>query len=138
MSIKEKGEKSLKTKEKALISANAALEKKAFNIVIFEVKRLTSIADYFMICSGETERQVRSIVEGIDSILAKRDISPFSIEGMQNSQWVLMDYNDVIIHVFKEEIREFYDLERLWQDTPKILISEGEMNEFYYYNKKNS
>ena len=78
------------------------------------------MADYFLICSGESDRQVRAIAEGIDAALSKSRIGPFSVEGMETSAWVLMDYNDLIIHIFRPESRTFYALDRLWGDAPRM------------------
>jgi len=73
-----------------------------------------------LICSGESDRQVRAIAEGIDASFSKWGIEPFSVEGMETSAWVLMDYNDLIIHIFRPENRTFYALDRLWGDAPRM------------------
>ncbi|MBI4689619.1 MAG: ribosome silencing factor [Nitrospirae bacterium] len=101
-----------------------AEDKKAGDILILELKNLTIIADYFVICSGESTTQVRAIVEAIDEKFSKNRIRPIGIEGLNNSRWVLMDYGDVIIHVFEEETREYYRLEKLWLDAPRIYAGD--------------
>jgi ribosome-associated protein len=110
--------------DKALLLARFALEKKACDLVIMEVRELTSIADYFIICSGRSDRQVQSIAQGIEENLGPLGISPLSVEGTHRGHWVLMDFSDVIVHVFYEPVREFYDLEGLWGHAPRVELPE--------------
>lgn len=111
-------------KDLALVAAEAADDKKASDIQVLDVRELTVIADYFVICSGTSETQVKAIANGIEEDLSeKKDIHPQKIAGKQGARWILMDYADVIIHVFHKEEREFYELERLWADAEKILRS---------------
>jgi len=98
----------------------AALGKKAMNLVALDVQELTSFADVFIICSGRSNRQVNAIAEHIQADLKKHKIKPLSVEGVGEGHWVLLDYGHVIIHVFYEPIREFYDLEGLWIDAKRI------------------
>jgi len=98
----------------------AVLGKKAMNLVVLDVNELTSIADNFIICSGRSNRQVMAIAEHIRMDLKKQGINPLNIEGIKDGQWVLMDYGHVIIHVFYESVRSFYDLEGLWVDADRI------------------
>jgi ribosome-associated protein len=114
----------LSTKKTVLLCVNAALEKKARNIVILNVKKLSSIADYFIICSGGSDRQVQSIASAIEENLKKEKKPPLGIEGDRIGKWILMDYGDVVIHVFYEPVRDFYDLERLWADVPRMEVAE--------------
>jgi ribosome-associated protein len=85
---------------------------------------LTTIADYFVICSGESTTHIKAIVESIRQQFQSENIRPLGIEGMNNSHWVLLDYGDVIIHVFEEETRRFYELEKLWIDAKRIQLAE--------------
>jgi ribosome-associated protein len=101
----------------------AALGKKAMNLVALDVQELTSFADVFIICSGRSNRQVNAIAEHIQADLKKHKIKPLSVEGVGQGHWVLLDYGHVIIHVFYEPIREFYDLEGLWIDAKRIETS---------------
>jgi len=101
----------------------AVLGRKAVNVVALDVRDLTSIADVFIICSGRSSRQVSAIADHIERELRKEKIKPLSIEGTAEGQWVLMDYGSVIIHVFFESVREFYDLEGLWSDARRITVS---------------
>lgn len=106
------------------MAANAALEKKATDLVIFHVAGLTTIADCFLICSADSQRQVKAIMDNIDAALTQAGEKTFSVEGEGALLWVLMDYSDLIIHIFKDEIRAFYALERLWGDAPRLKVSE--------------
>jgi len=110
------------TKEKAFLCAGAALDHKAIDLVILEVKNLSSFTDYFIICSGNSDRQVQAIAAHIEEKLGKEGLRPLSIEGKREGRWVLLDYGDVVIHVFYQPVREFYDLERLWSDAPRIEL----------------
>ena len=98
----------------------AASEKKALNLIVLDVRDLTSIADVFIICSGRSNRQVNSIADSIVAKLKKHKIKPLSVEGTGEGHWVLLDYGHVIIHVFYEPVREFFDLEGLWADAKRI------------------
>ncbi|RJQ82723.1 MAG: ribosome silencing factor [Desulfobacteraceae bacterium] len=102
------------------IYVQAALEKKAEAVIVLDVRGLTSIADAFIICSGRSNRQVSAIAENIQRSLRKGSIKALSVEGMGDGHWVLMDYGHVIIHVFYESTRVFYDLEGLWVDAPRV------------------
>lgn len=100
----------------------AILGKKTFNVVALDVAELTSYADVFIFCSGRSNRQVSAIADNIQATLKKKHkIKPISVEGTKDGHWVLMDYGHVIIHVFYEPIREFYDLEGLWVDAKRIM-----------------
>jgi ribosome-associated protein len=98
----------------------AVLGRKAINVVALDVAELTSYADVFIICSGRSNRQVSAIAEFIQTDLRKHKIKPLSVEGTKDGHWVLLDYGHVIIHVFYEPVREFYDLEGLWVDAKRI------------------
>ena len=93
-----------------------ALEKKASDIIVLNVKSLTSITDYFLICSASTEPQIKAIC---DNIRKGTPHKPFHIEGYEKLSWVLLDYIDIIVHVFKTEERKYYNIEKLWADAPK-------------------
>jgi ribosome-associated protein len=114
------------SKQKAISAAQAALEKKASDVVILEVAELTSVADYFVIASGESERQVKAISQNIEKLLSSQFNRSPQIEGAGTSTWILLDYGDIIVHVFKTDIREYYGLEKMWSDAPQIPIPEQE------------
>jgi len=98
----------------------AALGRKALGLVVLDVRELTSVADVFIICSGRSNRQVTAIAEFIITELKKAGKKPLSVEGKKEGHWVLLDYGHVIIHVFYESVRNFYDLEGLWVDAKRI------------------
>jgi ribosome-associated protein len=110
--------------DKTLLLARFALEKKACDLVVMEVRELTTIADYFIICSGRSDRQVQSIAQGIEENLSDAGHPPLSIEGATRGHWVLMDFADVIVHIFYEPVREFYDLDGLWGHAPRVELPE--------------
>jgi len=112
------------SRARALRGVNAALEKKAKDLVILSVKEISAFADYFIICSGTSDRQVRAIAAAIQENLKAADILPLGVEGEAAGQWVLMDYDDVVIHIFLDPVRTFYDLERLWSDAPRRGIPD--------------
>lgn len=102
----------------------AVLGKKALDVVLLDVRDLTSLSDTFIICSGRSNRQVTAIAEHIRTDLKKQGLAPLSIEGLKDGHWVLMDYGHVVIHVFYDTVRRFYDLEGLWSDAPRISTPE--------------
>lgn len=99
-------------------------EKKGKQIVKMEIGDLSSFADYFVIITGESTVQIKAIADHIDNELRLQNVYPVSKEGYQNLKWVLMDYNDIIIHIFDHESREFYAIERLWADAKMDFISD--------------
>lgn len=102
-------------------AAEAAADKKAQDISILDVSKQLVITDYFVICSGNTERQVKTIADAVERHLAEGfGAKPFRREGEREARWVLLDYVDFVVHVFHQEDREYYDLERLWSDAPVL------------------
>ena len=111
--------------ELARIAARIAQEKKAEDLVLLELERKVSYCDFFLICSGRNRRQVRSIAESLSSSFKKElGLSPLSTEGMESGRWVLLDFGDIVVHVFEEPLRGFYDLEGLWQDAPRVELPD--------------
>jgi ribosome-associated protein len=108
------------SKEKSLFCAKAALEKKAFNVTILELKKASSVTDYFLICSGRSDRQVQAIAESIEERMGEKGARPLGEEGMREGRWILMDYDDVVVHIFYDPLRRHYDLEGLWIEAPRI------------------
>jgi ribosome-associated protein len=108
--------------EAAQLCVEGADDKKAFNIQILDLRGLTYITDYFVICSGSNITQVSAIADSIGQVLASAGIHPSHIEGGAESTWVLMDYSDVVVHIFEEQTRLFYSLEKLWSDAPRIPV----------------
>jgi ribosome-associated protein len=112
------------SQEQAIFIAQAAREKQAEDVLILEVGHLTSIADYFVFGSGESERQVRAIASFIEKEMAARFGSKPQVEGKETSKWILLDFGDIIVHIFKTEVRQYYALEKMWADAPQITIPE--------------
>ena len=115
----------MQSPDRALLCAAYALEKKAYNVRLLEVKGLSSLTDYLLIASGRSDRQVQAIAEGVRLGL-KQDhaTAPLAVEGMNEGRWVLIDYGDVMVHVFQEPVREFYDLDGLWSEAAEVSIPE--------------
>jgi len=108
--------------EKVRVIVGAALDKKAEDVVALDVRELVSFADSFVIATGGSDRHVRSIVDGIDEALRARGERPLGIEGAEEGRWVLIDCDDAVVHVFQRDVRQHYDLERLWSDAPKLTF----------------
>ena len=98
------------------------MDKKAKDVLVLDLQGLTQIADYFVICSGESTTQVKAIAEEIERRFDASGVKPLGREGRKNNLWVLMDYGDIIVHIFEEETRTFYELEKLWIDAKRIPV----------------
>src|SRR5437773_10830508 len=110
----------------SVIAARAADDKKGEATVVLEVGQVLAITDAFVITSGANPRQVRTIAEEVEEkVKTASGPSPLRIEGLDDARWVLMDYGDFVVHVFLDEVRRFYDLERLWADAPRVAWDEG-------------
>ncbi|MCX7635999.1 MAG: ribosome silencing factor [Syntrophales bacterium] len=110
--------------QRVLYCLNSALKRKARNLVVLNVGQLSSFADYFIICSGTSDRQVKAIASWLREDLKKHGMVPLGVEGEQHGRWVLMDYDDVVIHIFYEPLRAFYDLERLWCEAARMDVAD--------------
>lgn len=99
-------------------------EKKGIDIRIIDISKVSVIADYFIIAGGSNLRQIQTIADNVEEKLGKEGVTPKSIEGYQSSNWILMDYRDVIIHIFNQEDRLFYDLERIWMDGNTVEAAD--------------
>jgi ribosome-associated protein len=115
----------LTSREKAAIAVQAAHEKVAGEVVALDVSQVVSFADVLVICSGRSDRQVRAIADGVQEAMARRGERPLGVEGYEEGRWVLIDLADVVVHVFQEEVRAHYDLERLWSDAPVLELAAG-------------
>ena len=98
----------------------AAEDRKAHDVRVLHLGKVTDFTDYFLICSGTSDRQVQAIADGIQERLRAEKVRPLHVEGYTRAQWVLLDYGDLVVHVFQEEPRRFYALERLWGDAPDV------------------
>jgi len=108
-------------RDRALRIADILAETPASDTVVLDIRGLSSFADFFVICSGENERQLRAISERLQEDLREEDIRPQRVEGTPRSGWIVLDYNDAIVHVFDQELRDFYKMERLWAEAPRLL-----------------
>lgn len=111
-------------KTKVLVAVKAASAKKAERMRLFDLVAKASFTDYILICSGTSDRHVQAIARGIEEDLRKLKIKPLGIEGEDVGQWVLLDFNGLIVHVFQETSRDFYDLEGLWSDCPLLDVEK--------------
>jgi ribosome-associated protein len=107
------------------LAVKSIVDHKGLEPVILEVKGLCSFADYFIVCSGGSRRQVLALAQHLEEILCKSGAKPLGVEGMEEGQWVLMDYNDVVIHIFSQPLREFYNLEGLWAEAPQRSVDHA-------------
>ncbi len=112
--------KQINSHSKALLIARIAQDKKAQDLVILDMRKISNITDFFIICNGNSTRQVKAVAEHIVDQLKALGHKIWHIEGEQYALWVLLDCGDVIVHLFTPTVRQFYDLERLWEDAPRI------------------
>ena len=112
------------SKQITKIAFDALEDKKGVNIKVIDITEISILADYFIIVGGTNENQVKALVDNVEEELAKNDVLPKQIEGYNNANWILMDYQDVIIHIFNEEDRLFFDLERIWSDGKLVNVEE--------------
>lgn len=113
-------------KELANAIAHLALEKKSYDVVILNLQGLSSVTDYFVLCSVDSEVQAKAVMDHIKEELLFRTIKPWHTEGTKSSHWILMDFVDVVVHIFHPETREFYGLERLWGDAERTEIKDSD------------
>jgi ribosome-associated protein len=105
-------------------AVRAALDKKALDIVVLDLRNTPAFTDFFILCSGQSQRQVKAIADAVDEALRAAKVRPAHVEGYDRAEWVLMDFFSFIVHVFTPQTRTFYSLERLWGDAERIEISE--------------
>jgi ribosome-associated protein len=105
-------------------AVRAALDKKAIDVVVLDLRHTAAFTDYFILCSGQTQRQVKAIADAVEEALRAAKIRPAHIEGYDRAEWVLMDFFTFIVHVFTPSMRAFYSLERLWGDAERIEVSD--------------
>lgn len=110
--------------EQSILTTKAISSKKGLNIKLIEIGDISSLADYMVIATGTSSTHVKAIADEVEYQLDEAGISVSHIEGYRSNSWILLDYVDVIVHIFSDEAREFYDLERLWQDGKEIDISD--------------
>ncbi|MHB1128124.1 MAG: ribosome silencing factor [Bacillota bacterium] len=105
------------SKEMAMIAASAADDRKARDIVVLDLQGITLIADYFVVCSGTSSTQVQAVAKNVEEMMHQSNFNLLRREGYQDARWVLLDYGAIVVHIFQEETRRFYELERLWGDA---------------------
>ncbi len=119
----------IESREFALLAVDLAFDKKGFNLKLLEVKELSSLTDYLLLASGRSDRQVQAIAEHIKIELKNvHKQLPLAVEGMDQGRWVLLDYGSLMVHVFQEPVREFYDLEGLWSEAPEVTLAQTEVD----------
>ena len=106
----------MNSREMVKLACEAMEEKKAQDIKIIDIEKVSTLADYFIIASGSNRNHVQAMADNVNEILGRAGVEPKQVEGYQNANWILLDYRDVVIHIFDEENRLFYDLERIWRD----------------------
>ena len=116
-------------KETALLLAKTLDSKKGLDIKVLETGHLTTLADYFVLCSGTSNTQIKALSDACEKAMKEAGEPPHHVEGHRGGTWVLLDFSAVVVHIFNEEAREFYDLERLWSDATEIDISDVLMPE---------
>ncbi len=112
------------SKKVAKIIVDALDDKKAINIKVIDISKISILADYFVIAGGNNDNQVKALADNVEEELYKNQIEPKQIEGYDNANWVLMDYRDVIVHIFNEDERLFFDLERVWSDATEVNVED--------------
>ena len=110
------------TLDNVLACVSAAVERRAANPVVLDVRKLSGVTDYYVIVSGSSDRRVQGIAEGVLEALGKRGKRPLGVEGVAEGRWALLDFGDIVVHVFYEELRAYYDLESLWFDAPRVPL----------------
>lgn len=115
------------SEEKPLLIAQLMRDKKAQDVLVLDLRKVASFTDYFVIGTGRSDRQVQAIAEHLERELKGLKWRPTAVEGLGVARWVLMDFGDVIVHIFQKQVREFYDLEGLWSDAPRLELS-GEVD----------
>ncbi len=111
---------------KAAAIVDAALERKAQDLVALDVRELSSYADTLVLATGTSDRHARAVADAVIEAAARLGESPLGVEGYDEGRWVLIDLGDLIVHVFQHEVREHYDLERLWSDAPRVDLTQTE------------
>ncbi len=115
----------MEAKKLALLIADVALDKQAGTLEIIDVSNKVDYANYLVICSGRSERHVEALVAAVEGSLKKEGVHALGVEGRQANQWVLMDYNDVVLHIFEDQRRGFYDLDSLWIDAERVPLRQA-------------
>lgn len=111
----------------AIAAAEFAASKKAHNVMILDLRNLSDVTDYYVLCSGDSDTQVKAITDAIIEEMEKKGVTSYRREGYTNLQWVLLDFFDVVVHIFHQRAREYYELERLWGDAPVEILQDAKL-----------
>ncbi len=111
-------------REELKIALKAADDKKAVDLLVLDISGIASFASYFLLCSGESSRQIQAIADEIEKKMKENGVRPNHIEGYRTGEWVLLDYNDLVVHIFSKKARAYYDLERLWRDGKRLDVKK--------------
>ncbi len=115
----------MQAKEVALLAVDYALDKKGMDLLLLDVQGLSSLTDYLLLVSGRSDRQVQAIAENIRTEFKQHhNLLPLAIEGMDQGRWILLDYGEIMVHVFQQPVRKFYDLEGLWSEAPEVELAQ--------------
>ena len=114
---------SMSAEEKVGVAQNALVNHRAADPVMLDMREVTLITDYFLICHGTSNVHIRSLADAVMEAFEEQGVEAFGVEGHREARWVLLDYGDLVVHIFSAEDREFYDLERLWSDAPRVSVS---------------
>jgi ribosome-associated protein len=112
----------IETKKKALLAAKLALERKAEDLSILDMRKIANFCDYFVICSASSQRRGQAIADLIEEIFSERGYALKSVQGRKEGMWILLDYSDIVIHIFFKDIRDYYALDRLWADAKRVHV----------------
>jgi ribosome-associated protein len=123
--IEKKAQRSKRLTGDVARAVRAALDKKALDVVVLDLRQTPAFTDFFVLCSGQNQRQVKAIADAVEEALRTAKVRPAHVEGYDRAEWVLMDFFSFIVHVFTPQTREFYSLERLWGDAQRIEVSDG-------------
>ncbi len=124
--LNKRGEKKMTNREFALLAGKTLSDKKALDVAIIDIQEKASFADYFVVASGTSERQINTLIDYVEDAFAKEGLLPKSVEGKNNSGWILMDFGDIIVNLFTNEMREKYNIEKVWGDCPSVDFEENE------------
>ncbi len=113
----------ISSEEKALCAHSALIDRRAVEPVLLDMRELTLITDYFLICHGTSNVHIRGLADAVVEALQQKNLRSYSVEGHRDARWILLDYSDLIVHIFAEEERRFYNLERLWSDAATVPVA---------------
>ncbi len=113
------------SRQLAILAAQAADHRKGEDILVLDVRKISTFCDFFVIVSGQAEPHLQAVRDEVEEELTQHGVKPRRVDGFPLSQWVVMDYTDVVVHIFNSSLREFYDLERLWGDALRVTWSSG-------------